>query len=93
MKSIATAGAGFDNTKIRATETGEIYSVTMKLGAAASSDGQVIKVKYLADENSAVTTLDFPYPAGMTSYPRMGDSFDMVGSGANATFFIGGSSS
>lgn len=84
-------GTGFQNTKIRVTESGEIYSVTMRTAVTSSSDGQSIAVNYLANENSAIVPLSLPYPSGMSSTPRMGDSFDVVGSGNNAVLFIGGS--
>jgi hypothetical protein len=94
VKTITTASVGYKNTKIRATETGEIYSVDMKLGSASnSSTGVVITGSYMLDENSTAVAISFPYPPGMTGYPRMGEAFDVVGSGANATFFITGSGS
>ncbi len=91
VKSIPISGSGFKNTKIRVTDIGEIYSVTMRTALSSSSDGQFITVNYLEDENSTVDALSLPYPPGMSSTPRMGDSFDVVGSGNNAVLFIGGS--
>lgn len=87
----STTGGGYKNTRIRATETGEIYSVTMRIPVAVASDDQFITVGYMKDENSPFGTLNFPYPTGLASCPRMGDSFEVVGSGNDATFFIGGS--
>ncbi|ADY52418.1 hypothetical protein Pedsa_1864 [Pseudopedobacter saltans DSM 12145] len=84
-------GTGFQNTKIRVTESGEIYSVTMRTAVSSSSDGQSIAVNYLANENSAIIPLSLPYPSGMSSMPRMGDSFDVAGYGDQAVLFIGGS--
>ncbi|HET8830220.1 MAG TPA: T9SS type A sorting domain-containing protein [Pelobium sp.] len=93
IKTITTASVGYKNTKIRATETGEIYSVDMKLASGLSSTGVVITGSYMLDENSTPVAISFPYPDGMTGYPRMGEAFDVVGSGADATFFITGSGS
>lgn len=91
VKTITTPGGdSFRNVRIRATETGEIYTVGLRLGSALSSDGVSVPGVYFKDENTAPVALDFPYPTGLTGYPRMGDSFEMVGSGNDAAFFIGG---
>lgn len=78
-------GAQYDFHKVRVTSDGEIYAVTMKLLNSVSQ----MFVYYWENEASSTPVKITLTNAGLTA--RLGDSFEVFGSGEDTYLVIGGS--